>query len=78
VVSAAIILLNSSNDIGGHIVTGSQLPPLLALFDPARFRYSQGTVEPASRLERITRNPFSLVPTSACTLILLISATIPA
>ncbi|KAH9984853.1 hypothetical protein BJV77DRAFT_1035511 [Russula vinacea] len=58
-------------------VTGSQLPPLPALFDPASFRYSQRAVESSSRLDRIMRNPFSLVPTSACTLILLISAIIP-
>ncbi|KAH9045959.1 hypothetical protein EDB84DRAFT_1468711 [Lactarius hengduanensis] len=57
-------------------VTGSQLPPLSALFDPSRFQYSQHTAEPSSRLDRLLRNPFSLVPVSASVLILLTSAII--
>jgi hypothetical protein len=58
-------------------VTGTQLPPLSALLDPARFRYSQHAAEPSSRLDHILRNPFSLVPIGSCALILLISAIIP-
>ncbi|KAH9077788.1 hypothetical protein EDB83DRAFT_2345970 [Lactarius deliciosus] len=58
-------------------VTGNQLPPLSALFDPSRFQYySQHTAEPSSRLDRLLRNPFSLVPVSASVLILLTSAII--
>ncbi|KAH9171889.1 hypothetical protein EDB89DRAFT_2070441 [Lactarius sanguifluus] len=57
-------------------VTGNQLPPLSALFDPSRFQYSQHTAEPSSRLDRLLRNPFSLVPVSASLLILLTSAII--
>jgi len=58
-------------------VTGSRLPPLSAIFDLARFRYSQHTVEPSSRLDRTLRNPFSLVPIGASLLVPLITAIIP-
>ncbi|KAI0252740.1 hypothetical protein BJV78DRAFT_1281342 [Lactifluus subvellereus] len=58
-------------------VTGNQLPPLSALFDPSRFQYSQHTAEPSSRLDKTMRNPFSLVPIGACTFIVLISVVIP-
>lgn len=57
-------------------VTGSQLPPLSVLLDPSRFQYSQHTSEPSSRLDRLLRNPFSLVPISASALILFSSAII--
>jgi hypothetical protein len=58
------------------VVTGSQLPPLSALFDPSHLRYPQQTIEPSSRLDKILRNPFSLVPISACAIIILISVII--
>jgi hypothetical protein len=57
-------------------VTGSQLPPLSVLLDPSRFQYSQHTSEPSSRLDRLLRNPFSLVPISASALIIFSSAII--
>jgi hypothetical protein len=63
--------------LDAFIVTGNQLPPLSALFDPSRFRYSQHTPEPSSRLDKTMRNPFSLVPIGACTFIFVISAIIP-
>lgn len=59
------------------VVTGSQLPPLSALFDPSRVEYSQHTTEPSSRLDRLLRNPFSLVPVGASAFILLTSVIIP-
>ncbi|KAI9448646.1 hypothetical protein F5148DRAFT_1250924 [Russula earlei] len=74
-----LTLLSNSFLFDNHdkLLPGSQLPPLSAIFDPARFRYSQHTIEPSSRLDRTLRNPFSLVPISTCVFVLLISAIIP-
>jgi hypothetical protein len=74
---SAFIPFDFSGEVNAFVVTGSQLPPLSVLFDPSHFRYSQHTVEPSSRLDKILRNPFSLVPIGACMFIVLISVIIP-
>ncbi|KAI0298343.1 hypothetical protein B0F90DRAFT_1632750 [Multifurca ochricompacta] len=58
------------------------VPPLSSLlFDLSRSRYPSSQqpqpAEPSSWLDRILRNPFSLVPIGSCTLILVISSIIP-
>ncbi|KAI0265440.1 hypothetical protein BC834DRAFT_970209 [Gloeopeniophorella convolvens] len=58
-------------------VTGNHLPPLSALLDPARFRYSQHTAEPSSQLDRILRNPYSLAPITVSAFIIITSTIIP-
>jgi len=49
-------------------VTGNELPPLQALFNSSRYRYTNLHSEPPSRLARMLSNPYSIAPIliSAC------------